>query len=100
MARRRRNRLLIPESGPSLDRFKTEVMSEALGTGIRHPEDVKTEVARRLNIPLKKGGNGDLKAEEAGKIGGAIGGRMVKEMVRMAEQALLQKETSRDFDKL
>lgn len=51
----------------------------------------KYEVARELGIPLNKGYNGNIRASDAGKIGGAIGGNMVKEMVRMAEQQLANK---------
>ncbi len=48
----------------------------------------KYEIANELGIPLNKGYNGNITASNAGKIGGAIGGNMVKEMVRMAEQQL------------
>lgn len=51
----------------------------------------KYEIANELGIPLNKGYNGNIKASDAGKIGGAIGGNMVKEMVRMAEQQLANK---------
>lgn len=51
----------------------------------------KYEVANELGIPLNKGYNGNITASDAGKIGGAIGGNMVKEMVRMAEQQLTNK---------
>ncbi|MBO2533752.1 MAG: alpha/beta-type small acid-soluble spore protein [Planifilum fulgidum] len=86
--RRRRNRLLVPRARGEMERLKVQVMSRELGTGPIHPEQVKFEVARRLGVPLKPEDNGDLTAAEAGKIGGAIGGRMVKEMVKRAEEAL------------
>ncbi|GAA5343928.1 small acid-soluble spore protein alpha/beta type [Planifilum fimeticola] len=86
--RRRRNRLLVPQARGEMDRLKAQVMSRELGTGPMNPGEVKFEVARRLGVPLKPEDNGDLKAAEAGKIGGAIGGHMVKEMVRRAEEAL------------
>ncbi|MBA4492759.1 small, acid-soluble spore protein, alpha/beta type [Paenactinomyces guangxiensis] len=85
---RRRNRLLVPQARQGVERLKTEVMNQALGTNIQEPGEVKMEVARQLDIPLQKEGNGELKAEDAGKIGGQIGGRMVKEMIRMAEESL------------
>lgn len=92
MARRRnRNRLLIPEAHQDVERFKTKVMNQVLGTHIQDPDEIKMEVAKQLDIPLSKEGNGDLKAEDAGKIGGAIGGNMVKEMIRLAEKNLLSK---------
>lgn len=51
----------------------------------------KFEVAEELGIPLKKGYNGDLTAREAGRIGGRIGGNMVKVMIRHAEEQLAGK---------
>jgi Small, acid-soluble spore proteins, alpha/beta type len=88
MARRRRNRLLVPEARREMDQLKAQVMSRELGTGPMNPGEVKFEVARRLGVPLKPGDNGDLKTAEAGKIGGAIGGHLVREMVKRAEEAL------------
>ncbi len=52
----------------------------------------KYEIANELGIPLNKGYNGNITASDAGKIGGSIGGNMVKEMVRMAEQQLAKKK--------
>ncbi|WP_458414117.1 small, acid-soluble spore protein, alpha/beta type [Schinkia sp. CFF1] len=49
----------------------------------------KYEVANELGIPLKKGDNGEMTASDAGKIGGIIGGNIVKEMVQFAEQQLM-----------
>ena len=43
-----------------------------------------------LGIPLSKGYNGKLTSEQAGKIGGPIGGNMVKEMVRMAQEQMMK----------
>lgn len=48
----------------------------------------KFEVARDLGIPLQRGYNGDLKAKDAGTIGGHIGGPMVRLMIRYAESSL------------
>ena len=57
-----RSRILVPESKQSLDSFKTEV-------------------ANSLNVSLKQGYNGDIKAKDAG----SIGGEMVKRMISYAE---------------
>jgi small acid-soluble spore protein D (minor alpha/beta-type SASP) len=57
-----------------------------------HPNNVKYEVARSLGIPLQPGYNGGLKSEDAGKIGGPIGGAMVREMVRMAQEQLANQQ--------
>jgi small acid-soluble spore protein D (minor alpha/beta-type SASP) len=48
----------------------------------------KFEVAQDLGIPLRQGYNGDLKARDAGRIGGRIGGSMVRIMLRYAESSL------------
>jgi hypothetical protein len=52
----------------------------------------KFEIAEDLGIPLTKGYNGDMTTREAGRIGGRIGGNMVKVMIRMAEEAMARGE--------
>lgn len=89
MAGRRRNRYIVPEARAGMLHLKAEVMRrEGYAVDPRNPGHVKFEVAGRLGIPLKHGYNGDLAAESAGKIGGRIGGAMVREMVRMAQRTL------------
>ncbi len=51
----RRNRVLVPEAKPGLDRFKIEA-------------------AREVGVTLKDDYNGDITSREAG----SIGGQMVK----------------------
>lgn len=51
-------------------------------------DQFKFEVASELGIPLSRGYNGDLLTHDAGRIGGHIGGRIVKVMIRMAEEQL------------
>jgi hypothetical protein len=87
MARRRGSRPLVPNAGRALDQFKADVMRRE-GYDVTRPEQVKYEVAKSLGIPLSSRYNGQLQTEEAGKIGGQIGGAMVREMVRMARQQL------------
>lgn len=87
MARRRSNRLVVPNAGRALDQFKTDVMRRE-GYQAARPEQVKFEVARSLGIPLNPQYNGQLQTEDAGRIGGQIGGAMVRELVRMAQQSL------------
>lgn len=48
----------------------------------------KFEIAEELGITLRHGDNGNMTAREAGRIGGRIGGNMVKVMIRHAEEAL------------
>lgn len=72
--------------------FKRQVM-QAKGYPVANekPNDVKYEVAKEQGIPLKEGDNGQLTSKQAGKIGGPIGGNMVKEMVKMAQEQLKKK---------
>lgn len=69
--------------------FKAEVMRrEGYVVNPSRPDDVKYEVAKSLGIPLEEGYNGQLSTESAGQIGGQIGGAMVKELIRMAQEKL------------
>jgi len=56
------NRVLVPGAKQALDNFKMEV-------------------AKSLNVNLNQGYNGDIKAKDAG----SIGGEMVKRMIEYAE---------------
>ena len=85
MAKKNRNKLLVPESRQELDQLKAKV------SGTSNPEDAAIEVAKELGIPLKEGYNGKLTSEEAGKVGGRIGGSMVKELVKMAQESMNKK---------
>ncbi|MNW19758.1 Small, acid-soluble spore protein, alpha/beta type [compost metagenome] len=53
-----------------------------------HPDDVKYEVAKELGVPLQPGNNGELTTESVGHVGGKIGGAMVREMIRLAQEQL------------
>jgi small acid-soluble spore protein D (minor alpha/beta-type SASP) len=55
----------------------------------------KFEVAQELGIPLTRGDNGELTTRDAGAIGGRIGGRMVRILVRYAESSLAGKGDGR-----
>ncbi len=55
---------------------------------------LKFEVADELGIQLERGYNGDIRARDAGRIGGKIGGNMVRVMIRHAEQELGRNRTS------
>lgn len=81
------HRILVPEARHDLNKLKGKVMAEQGYTSAGNdPEQAKYEVADDLGVPLKHGYNGDMKAKEAGKVGGNIGGQMVREMIQMAEQ--------------
>lgn len=87
-----RNKILVPSAREELDKLKAKVMKDnGYNVDINNPDNVKYEIADELNIPLNKGYNGKITAENAGKIGGQIGGNMVKEMIRMAQEQLIKK---------
>ncbi|MFC5530789.1 small, acid-soluble spore protein, alpha/beta type [Cohnella yongneupensis] len=90
MARRRK--LIVPEAEQGVRAFKAEVMrKEGYDVDPANPDDVKYEVAEELGIPLQRGGNGKLTTEEAGQVGGQIGGAMVREMIRLAQEKMSQR---------
>lgn len=90
---RNNNRILVPEARDELNQLKARVMKkQGYSVDPNHPDQVKYEVADDLDVPLEKGYNGDIKAKEAGKVGGNIGGQMVREMIQMAERSLDNKQ--------
>ncbi|MCD9022153.1 alpha/beta-type small acid-soluble spore protein [Cohnella silvisoli] len=87
MARRRK--LAVPGAEQGVSRLKAEVMRrEGYPVNPERPDDVKYEVAEEMGVPLKPGYNGKLSTEDAGKVGGKIGGSMVREMIRIAQEKL------------
>lgn len=78
----RRNKILVPEARKGLDQLIAKV------AGTNNPEQAKFEAAAEVGVPLKQGYNGKLTAEQAGKVGGRLGGSMVKELVKMAQENL------------
>lgn len=78
----RRNKILVPEARKGLDQLKAKV------AGTNNPEQAKFEAAAEVGVPLKQGYSGKLTAEQAGKVGGRLGGSMVKELVKMAQENL------------
>ncbi|MNH39555.1 Small, acid-soluble spore protein, alpha/beta type [compost metagenome] len=94
MARRNR-KYAVPGAAQGMQTFKADVMRrEGYTVDPNHPDDVKYEVAKELGIPLQAGNNGGLTTESAGHIGGKIGGSMVREMVRLAQEQLADKGQS------
>lgn len=51
-------------------------------------EKDKKEIASHLGIDYDPVSNGDMKAKDAGRIGGFIGGNMVRTLIYIAEQNL------------
>ncbi|MFJ7638085.1 small, acid-soluble spore protein, alpha/beta type [Peribacillus sp. NPDC097264] len=78
----RRNKILVEEARADLNQLKAKV------AGSRTHEEAKFEAANEVGIPLKKGYNGQMTAKQAGKIGGHLGGNMVKSLVEMAKENL------------
>ncbi|WP_058301613.1 alpha/beta-type small acid-soluble spore protein [Gorillibacterium timonense] len=89
MSRRSRRKPLVPGAESGLDALKAHVMKlEGYPVDRERPDSVKYEVARSRGIPLVQGNNGSLSTQAAGKVGGPIGGAMVRELVRMAKEQL------------
>jgi hypothetical protein len=86
MAKRRRG-ILVPEATSALNQLKVRVM-EKEGYTSKDPDQLKYEVAKGVNVPLNKDYNGTLTSHQAGKVGGQIGGKMVRELVKIAQQNL------------
>ncbi|MFJ7682395.1 small, acid-soluble spore protein, alpha/beta type [Peribacillus butanolivorans] len=78
----RRNKILIAGARKGLDDLKAKV------AGTKNHEDAKFEVAKEVGVPLQKDYNGQLTSKQAGKIGGKLGGGMVKELIQMAQENL------------
>ncbi|GIQ67722.1 small acid-soluble spore protein [Xylanibacillus composti] len=90
MARRRR--AIMPQAEEGLRQFKGEVMRQyGYVVHPERPDAVKFEVARSLGVPMQRGYNGHLTSEDAGRVGGKIGGAMVREMIRQAQSELARK---------
>jgi hypothetical protein len=85
MARKQR-RLLVPEARDALERLKMDVM------GVNAPQDAKFKSAQQQNVPLQQGDNGGLTAREAGKVGGPIGGQMVKKLIALAQMQMMNEQ--------
>ena len=82
----RRNKILVPEARNGLDQLKAKVVQS------QNPEDAKFEAAEEVGVPLKKGYNGQLTSEQAGRVGGRLGGSMVRELVKMAQENLSKRQ--------
>ncbi|ALC80638.1 MULTISPECIES: alpha/beta-type small acid-soluble spore protein [Bacillus] len=78
----RRNKLLVPEARAGVDRLKARIANT------QDPQKAKYEAAKEVGVPLDQKYNGNLTSKEAGKIGGSLGGQMVREMIKMAEEKL------------
>jgi len=79
----------VPGAEQGMQAFKADVMrQEGFAVDPQRPDDVKYEVAESLGVPLAPGDNGNMRTEDAGQVGGRIGGAMVREMIRLAQEKL------------
>lgn len=78
----RKTKILVPEARKALDQLKAKVVHAD------NPGQAKFEAAEEMGVPLKSGYNGQLTSQEAGKVGGRLGGSMVRELVKMAQENL------------
>ncbi|MFZ3589488.1 small, acid-soluble spore protein, alpha/beta type [Bacillus sp. DJP31] len=83
----RGRKTLVPEARDGLNKLKVKVMNEN-GFSIHEHNQAKIEMAKEEGITLKEGYNEQLTSREAGRVGGAIGGKMVSELVEMAKSQL------------
>lgn len=84
---------MVPGVEQEMQAFKADVMKhEGYVVDPNRPDDVKYEVAKELGVPLQPGDNGSLTTESAGHIGGKIGGSMVREMIRLAQEQIVNRE--------
>ncbi|QWU16180.1 Small, acid-soluble spore protein, alpha/beta type [Paenibacillus sophorae] len=92
MARRKR-KYAVPGVEQDMQTFKANVMKrEGYAVDPNRPDDVIYEVAKELGVPLQPGENGGLTTEAVGHVGGKIGGSMVREMIRLAQEKLAGRE--------
>ncbi|UOF89965.1 alpha/beta-type small acid-soluble spore protein [Fodinisporobacter ferrooxydans] len=93
MSKRHSKRPLIRGAESGLDQLKIQVMKQQ-GYPVRkdRPDQVKYEVAKELGVPLNTEYNGELSSKQVGQVGGHIGGAMVREMIRMAQERLNKPE--------
>lgn len=81
----KKTKILVPEARKGLDELKAKIANT------QNPEDAKFEAAEEVGVPLQKGYNGSLTSQQAGKVGGRLGGGMVRELVKMAQENLAKK---------
>ena len=92
MAKLRKRRYVVAGAERELQTFKVDVMRRAgYAVDPDRPDDVKYAVARSMGVPLKPDGNGQLTTESVGHVGGKIGGAMVREMIRLAQEQLAKR---------
>jgi small acid-soluble spore protein D (minor alpha/beta-type SASP) len=89
-----RNRPLVPESKQGLAQLRVEVANE-IGLPVSgeaesqaKPDAVTRAAAAEYGVPLQNDYNGALTSHDAGRLGGHVGGQMVKRLIAQAESVL------------
>jgi small acid-soluble spore protein D (minor alpha/beta-type SASP) len=93
-----RNRPLVPESKQGLAQLRVEVANE-IGLPVSgeaesqaKPDAVTRAAAAEYGVPLQNEYNGGLTSHDAGRLGGHVGGKMVKRLIAQAESLLAQSD--------
>lgn len=85
---------LVPESKEALARLKQEVAGDlgvpasAVTETHEKPEAITQMIADMYGVPLKEQYNGQLTSHDAGRLGGHLGGQMVKRLIAQAQSLL------------
>lgn len=94
MSRRSSRNPLVPESKEALARLRQEVAGEigAPTSGVTEthegPDAITHAIADMYGVPLQEQYNGQLTSHDAGRLGGHLGGQMVKRLIAQAETLL------------
>ncbi|MBX6351845.1 MAG: alpha/beta-type small acid-soluble spore protein [Thermoflavifilum sp.] len=83
----RRRRLLVPEARAAMDALRGSVMADET----KQPNADVADVARQVGVPYNERDNGEMTTRQAGKIGGEIGGSMVRRLIAIAEQQMAER---------
>lgn len=84
----RKKRILVPGAKDALDQLKRQVIRDQAQGPLASGDAGMKEIARTKGIPYSNSDNGDLTTRQAGKLGGSLGGPMVKRLIELAEQNL------------
>lgn len=86
---------LVPESKEALARLRQEVASEIgvpATSGVmatnEGPDVITHAIADMYGVPLQERYNGQLTSHDAGRLGGHLGGQMVKRLIAQAQSLL------------
>ncbi len=84
----RKKRILVPGAKDALDQLKRQVIQDQAQGHMASSDNGVKEIAKTKGIPYSNTDNGELTTRQAGKLGGSIGGPMVKRLIELAEQNL------------